>query len=117
MTGVSAHEYRRISAAISRHTLVHAGEEIPIAVENAPRLIAAVDAMRQEAAETPDPAAGTLVENARCFAKAERTMRAALAELDKLRLMPLDVRDRLRLQTAIGEAARKLKMMDMQVKV
>jgi hypothetical protein len=44
-------------------------------------------------------------------------MRSALAELDKLRLMRLDIGGRMRLQSAIGEAAGKLKLLDMQVKV
>jgi hypothetical protein len=116
MTGISANDYRRISTAIANHKLLHAGEEIPIAVENAPRLIAAVDTLCHAAMEATAPP-GSTAEAARRFAKADRTMRAALAELDQLRLMPLDVGDRMRLQTAIGEAAGKLKMLDMQVKV
>jgi hypothetical protein len=114
MTGISEKEYRQISSAISNHKLLHSGEEIPIAVENAPRLVAAVDTVRREAAEA---AVGPAAEAARSFARAERASRTALAEWDKLRLMPLDVGDRMRLQTAVGEARGKLKMLDMQVKV
>jgi hypothetical protein len=115
VTGISADEYRRIGGSVSSHALLHAGEEIPIALENAPRLIAAVDALRREVAEAPP--ADTATEAARCFAKAERALRTGLTELDKLRLMPLDIGGRMRLQTAIGETAGKLKLLDLQVKL
>ena len=35
VTGIPAAEYRRIRGAVSNHKLLRAGEEIPIAVENA----------------------------------------------------------------------------------
>jgi hypothetical protein len=117
VTGIGANEYRRIRGSVFNHLLLHAGEEIPIVVENAPRLAAAVDALRREAAKAPAPPADTAADAVRCFARAERATRAALAELDKLRLMPLDIGDRMRLQTAIAETMGKLKMLDMQVKV
>ena len=117
MTGISEQEYRRISSAISNHKLMHSGDEIPIAVENAPRLRAAVDTVRRKAADAVAPADGIAVEAARSFDRAERASRTALAEWDKLRLMPLDVDGRMRLQTAVGEARGKLSVLDMQVKV
>lgn len=117
VTGISAKEYRRIGDSVSNHALLHSGEEIPVTVENAPRLIAAVEALRREAAGTPAPFADTAAEVARSFAKAERASRTALAELDKLSLMTLDIGDRVRLQAAIGEAADRLKFLDMQVKI
>jgi hypothetical protein len=117
VTGITAKQYRLIQGSVRNHALVHAGEEIPVTVENAPRLITAVDVLRRGAAEAPAPPAGTAAEAALQFAKAERAMRSALAELDKLRLMPLDIGGRMRLQSAIGEAAGKLKLLDLQVKV
>jgi len=117
VTGISAKQYRRISASVANHALLHAGEAIPIAVENAPRLVAAVDALRREAADAAAPPAGIAAEAERSFAKAERASRIALAEWDRLRLMPLDVGGRMRLQAAIGETAEKLKLIDVQVKV
>jgi hypothetical protein len=117
VTGISAGEYRRIGGSVSGHALLHAGEEIPIEIENAPRLVAALEALRREAADAPAPPAAAAAEAARCFAKAERAFGTAFAELDKLRLMPLDMGGRMRLQTAIGEAAGKLKLLDMEVKV
>ena len=117
VTGISASEYRRIRGSVSNHALMHAGEEIPIEVENASRLVAAVDALRREAAGASAPPADATAEVSRCLAKAERALRTALTELDKLRVMPLDGNARIRLQTAIGETAGKLKLLDIQVKV
>jgi hypothetical protein len=117
VTGISAKEYRRIQGSVADHKLLCGGDEIPIEVESAPRLVAAVDALRREAAEAPAQSADTEAEAARAFAKAGRAMRTALAELDKLRLMQLDIGGRMKLQTAIGEAAGKLRFLDMQVKV
>jgi hypothetical protein len=117
VTGITAKEYRLIQGSVHNHVLVHAGEEIPVTVENAPRLIAGVDALRRGAGKAHVPPAGTAAEAAFQFAKAERAMRSALAELDKLRVMALDIGGRMRLQSAIGEAAGKLKLLDMQVKV
>ena len=117
VTGISAKEYRRIHGSVSHHALLCAGEEIPIAVENAPRLVAAVEALRREAANAPAAASDTAAEAARCFARAEHAAQTALAEFDKLRLMPLDLGDRMRLQSAIGETAGKLALLDIQVKI
>jgi hypothetical protein len=117
VTGITAKEYRLIQGSVCNHALLYAGEEIPVAVENASRLIAAFDALRREAAEAPTPPADTAAEAASQFAKAERAMRTALEGFEELRLMPLDIGGRMRLQSAIGEAAGKLKLLDMQVKV
>ena len=86
VTGISANEYRRIQGSVRNHVLIQAGEEIPIQVENAQRLVTATDAFRREAGESPAPSTGTAEEAARGFAKAERALRTALAELDKLRI-------------------------------
>ncbi|HXB67147.1 MAG TPA: hypothetical protein VNY05_02840 [Candidatus Acidoferrales bacterium] len=117
VTGIPAKEYRLIQGSVRNHALLHAGEEIPVAVENAPRLIEAVDALRRGAAEAPAPPGDIAADAARRFAKAGKAMQTALAELDELRLMRLDIGGRMRLQSAIGEAAGKLRMLDMQVKV
>ena len=65
------------------------------------RLVAALEALRREAAEVPATSADIEAEAARAFAKADRAMKTALAELDKT---PPD-------------AAGKLRFLDMQVKV
>lgn len=116
VTGISAKEYRRIRGAVANHTLLHAGEEIPIAVENAPRLVAAVEALHREAASLPAPPPDPAAEAGRSFANAERAFQTGLAELDKLRFMPLDIGDRMRLRTVICEVSGKLEFLDLQVK-
>ena len=115
VTGITAREYRLIQGSVRNHALLHAGEEIPIQVENAQQLAGAVDALRRERALAPAPSAGAAAAAARQLAKAECAMRTALAELDRLRLMPLDIADRMRLQAAIGETAGKLKLLEMQM--
>ena len=112
VTGISADEYRRIQGSVSAHKLLCAGEEIAISIENAPKLAAAVDALRSET-----PAAPPAASPQHRFDKAERGLRKALAEVDELRAAPLDIGERMRLKTAIGEAIRKLQLMDLQVRV
>src|ERR1035438_5351730 len=77
VTGISANEYRRISGSVSHHALLHSGVEIPIEVENAPRLVAAVEALRHEAAVEIAPPADATAEASRRLAKAERALRTA----------------------------------------
>ena len=114
VTGITAHEFRRIRASINNHALLHGGEAIPIEVENAPRLIAALDAIRREAAVAPAPP-DRATEASRCFAKAERALSTAFAELGKLGVMRLDTNGHARLQAAISEAVGKLSLLDQQV--
>ena len=117
VTGISANEYRRIRGSVSNHALLHAGDEIPIEVENAPRLIAAVEALRREAATASAPPLDATAEASRCLAKAERALRTAMTELDRLLGMPLELDARVRLQSAIGEASGKLQLLELQVKI
>src|SRR5215472_10547917 len=96
VAGISAKEYRRIQGSISNHALLHAGEEIPIRVENAERLASAVDLLRRTAADASTPSTGVPADAGRRLEKAERALRTALAELDTVRGMPLEVADRMR---------------------
>ena len=52
-TGISDNDYRNIHSRVAGEKLLHAGEEIPISAENAPRLSAAIEQMRREAALLP----------------------------------------------------------------
>jgi len=49
VTGIAAKEYRQIRGAVHDHKLIHGAEEIPIQVQHANRLAAAVEALRREA--------------------------------------------------------------------
>ena len=121
-TGITESEYRRISSAVRDQKLLHAGEEIPITAENAPRLAAAVEALRRASTPTlPAPlsaeadakagaagtyaAAGPAAESAgstmqdvfRSLEQAERTLTAAVDQIARLHNMSLSraQRDRL----------------------
>ena len=48
-TRITDNEYRRIHASVQGQNLLCAGEEIPITAENAPKLAAAVQALKQQA--------------------------------------------------------------------
>ena len=49
-TGITENEYRRISSAVHDQKLLHAGEEIPIDADHAPKLNAAIEQLRRESA-------------------------------------------------------------------
>ena len=117
VTGISAKEYRRIQGAVVNHTLLCAGEEIPIRVENAQQLVTAVETLRREAALASTPPAVPPTQTDRSFVKAERALRTAITELDKLSSLPLDAAGRERLRGVIDETTGTLKMIAWQVKV
>jgi len=97
-TGIKPEEYRRISSAVHGQNLLHAGEEIPINADNAPRLNGAIEALRRETAPAlpgaepacgVDPAVAKMRaemrgEVAREFERAARAMRAALQRYKRL---------------------------------
>ena len=104
-TGVTPNEYRSISSAVSEQGLLHAGETISIVPENAPRLSAAIQKIRQQV-EYPEPSTPLN----QSFDKAERLLRLALVELQRLQASPLQMRDRLRLQTLLGSWMDRLRL-------
>ena len=114
VTGISAGEYRRIRGAICNHALLHGGEEIPIEIENASRLTIAVEALRRESAALPGPATAP-ADASHCLTKAERALRTAMTELDKLNGMTLDMGARMRLQSIVGGASDRLSLMQVKV--
>lgn len=115
-TGITSDQYRRIKGAVSGHMLLYAGAEIPIEIESARRLAAAVEELLRAAPAALPAPADDAAELERAFAKAERATRSAIAELDKLRIRPLDVAGRMRLQTMIDEADRELTLLSLQVR-
>jgi hypothetical protein len=95
VTGVTPPEYRLIAGAVSEQGVSHGGETIPILPENAPRLTAAIEDLRRHA-ETPAPVAEQSIQ------KAERLLRTALKAFEHLHATPLELGDRLRLQSVLG---------------
>ncbi|HTS28283.1 MAG TPA: hypothetical protein VMH81_20560 [Bryobacteraceae bacterium] len=88
---------RQIAPAVTDDGLCYDGEVIALEPENAPKLAAAVDALRRES--RPEPQAADAAEQA--FAKAGRAMKSAIAEFQRLQAMDLDAKRRSTLLSAI----------------
>ncbi len=119
---ITADEYRRISSAVTGEKLLHAGEEIPIEAENAPRLAAAIEDMRRqreaEAAATPtaDPQA-TGVDIDAVFAKIEGAVEALGRDVEEARALPLDTARRANLRTLLLRATNRLGELGLTIKL
>ena len=98
---ISPADYRRIAFAVSDEGITYHGETIPLESEHAPQVVAAVDALRSELTPEAPPADPAV----QAFAKAEKSLRAALAEFERLQGMKLDDEGRLKLVIAV-EAGR-----------
>lgn len=116
VTGVTPRDYRLIAGAVSEQGVAHEGETISIVPENAPRLTAAIDDLRQQAAP-PEPPAAQSADLAQSIQKAERMLRMALKELERLHATPLDVGHRLRLQAVLGNGMETLRLYALSVQV
>jgi hypothetical protein len=84
-TRIRPAEYRLFAAAVTDDGLLYNGETIPLEPENAPRLVEAVEAIRQQAAPPPEPDDPV----ARAFDRAEKSLHIAIQELTRLRAMDL----------------------------
>ena len=100
-TRIKPSEYRLFAAAVTEEGFFYNGETIPLEPENAPKLAQAVDAIRRESAPEPEP----LDPAAQAFAKAEKSLQAAVAEFTRLQAMKLDGEGRLKLLVTV-EAGR-----------
>jgi len=100
VTRISPDDFRHIAEAVSEEGLSYAGEPIEIIPENAPMLAQAIEiltsahATDEFAPETPRQA----------FARAERSLRSALAGLERLAAMPLDPTDQEKLSLTLTAA-------------
>jgi hypothetical protein len=119
-TGITAEQYRRIGGAVQGQALLHAGEAIPINAENAPRLAAAVEALRRAPAVGEDATVDASDEAAvaearaqaeieRAFERAARGAKVALAQFQRLVEMHREGRSRRRLIGELGYVIAKLK--------
>ena len=108
-TGITADEYRRIASSVGEKGLAHAGELIPITAEEAPRLIAAVAELRSQA----QPAGEKREEedHDRAIEKAERLLRAAVNEIERVEDLPLDGVRREKLFAKLAAQIRRLRML------
>jgi hypothetical protein len=125
-TGITPEQYRRIQGSVRGQKLLHAGEEIPIQAENAPRLAAAVEELRREQEVDSDAATGNAAEQAgtksedlnRVLDKLERTLAAAVSETGRVHGLRLDVTQIERLQRIVLAQLRRIPMVQlMQIEV
>jgi hypothetical protein len=103
-TQIKPAEYRLIVAAVTEDGLAYGGEVIPFEPENAPKLAAAVIALRRDSIPETDPV--DPVEQA--FAKAEKAVKSAVAEFQRLQAMQLDDGGRLKLVIALESCRNQL---------
>ena len=94
-------DYLRIASAVTDEGLSYGGEIIPLEAGHAAELGQAIDALRRESV----PELASVDPSERAFAKAEKSLQAALAEFERLQAMTLGEDDRLRLVVAV-EAGR-----------
>jgi hypothetical protein len=104
VTRITPDQFRKIADAITDEGLTYAGEPIEIIPENAPMLAQAIEILTSAptadefAPEPPD----------RTLARAERSMRSALADLERLAAMPLAIGDQQKLSLTLAAARNTL---------
>jgi hypothetical protein len=106
-TQIKPSEYRRIAGAITEDGLAFGGEVIALEPENAPQLAEAVQALRTDAtaeADSPDSAE-------QAFAKAEKSVKVAIAEFQRLHAMPLDENARNKLIVLVDNCRRQFSLL------
>ena len=113
--GVTPGEFRRISPAVRGQNLLHAGEQIPIDADHAPRLIAAVAELRGACRPQAAPAdeiepaeAKARAEIERAFHRASRSAKLTIAQFKRLVKLHGGSRSRLRLHGELGYVIDKL---------
>jgi len=100
VTRITPDDFRRIAEAVTDQGISYAGETIEIIPENAPQLAQAIEILTSGAAgaelipETP----------MRTLARVERSIRSALADLERLAAMPLDTIDQEKLSITLTDA-------------
>ena len=111
-TRIKPAEYRLISAAVTDDGLCYDGEVIALEPENAPKLAEAVDALRRDATPETEP----LDPAEQAFAKAERAMKSAVVEFQRLHAMQLDHEGRSKLLIALESGQTRLSLIHMSAR-
>jgi hypothetical protein len=113
VTRITPDQFRQIADAVTDEGLSYAGEPIEIIPENALLLAQAIEILTaghtadEFVADPPD----------RTLARAERSMRSALADLERLAAMPLDTGDQEKLSITLCAARATLERISSSVKV
>ncbi|MGO9894293.1 MAG: hypothetical protein ACLPX8_08795 [Bryobacteraceae bacterium] len=112
-TPIRPAEYRLIAEAITEDGLCYGGEVIALEPENAPKLAEAVEALRRDS--TPEAGPSDLAEES--LARAEKAMKAAVTELQRLQTMTLDDARRLRLLIAVASCRDQLDLIHLSARM
>jgi hypothetical protein len=110
---ITPEDFRLIAEAVTGEGLSYAGETIEIVPENAPRLAQAIEILTagHTADEfVPEPPQRTLT-------RVERSLRSALADLERLAAMPLDTGDQQKLSVTLAAARDTLERISASVRV
>ena len=112
VTRITPDQFRQIADAVTEEGLSYAGEPIEIIPENAPMLAQAIEILTSPPADEflPEPPDRTL-------ARAERSMRSALADLERLAAMRLDTADQEKLSITLSAARDTLERISLSVRV
>jgi hypothetical protein len=114
VTGATPDQFRKLLPAISGHKLLHAGEEIPIDAEHAPRLAVAVADLTRtepESVRRDEPRD----EMTRTVDRVERAIDKLVDTLDGLRGAQFTGKQRGRLKTVVIAGAARLKLSEADI--
>jgi hypothetical protein len=111
VTRITPDQFRQIADAVTDEGLSYAGDTIEIIPENAPMLAQAIEILTSPPADefAPEPPDRTL-------ARAERSMRSALADLERLAAMRLDTADQEKLSFTLSAARDTLERISLSVR-
>lgn len=104
VTRITPDHFRRIAEAVTEEGLSYAGETIEIVPENGPKLVQAIEDLTR--LQEPEHSQAETAE--RTFARAVRSLHSALADLERLSAMPLDMEAKSKLAAALAAACDKL---------
>ena len=109
---ITPDQFRQIADAVTDEGLSYAGDNIEIIPENAPMLAQAIEILTSPTADefAPEPPERT-------FARAERSLRSALADLERLAAMRLDIAGQEKLSITLSAARNTLERISLSVKV
>jgi len=108
-TRIKPAEYRLIAGAVTQDGLAYGGEVIALEPENSTKLAEAVEALRRDSIPEADPV--DPVQQA--FAKAEKAVKSAIAEFQRLQAMKLDEDGRLKLVIALESCRNQVDLIHM----
>ena len=113
VTRITPDNFRRIADAVTEEGLSYAGEIIEIVPENAPMLAQAIEILTSGTAGADSEPETT----ERTFTRAERSLRSALADLERLAAMPLDSAGQQKLSITLLAARNTINQISLSVRV